>query len=87
MVDGAEAAAVDVDDGVAAGEFDRGKPGVQPPFSDPLTYSATANRDGSIDLVRRATTVIVIAGDKVPSVHLPYRTYRSQPPPVCTQPR
>ncbi|MEU3597147.1 radical SAM protein [Streptomyces sp. NPDC006798] len=47
-----------------------GIPGVRPPFSDPLTYSATFNRDGALDLVRRAATVVVIAGDKVPSVHL-----------------
>ncbi|MFH9071337.1 radical SAM protein [Streptomyces alboflavus] len=47
-----------------------GKPAVDPPLSDPLTYSATTNRTQAVDLLHRADRVVVIAGDKVPSVHL-----------------
>lgn len=47
-----------------------GKPHVAAPHSDPLTYSTTANRDDAIRLLRDAEEVIVIGGDKVPSVHL-----------------
>ncbi|MFD8970386.1 radical SAM protein [Streptomyces sp. NPDC059568] len=41
-----------------------------PPQSDPLTYSATLNRDNAIQLLRDAEVVVVVAGDAVPSVHL-----------------
>ncbi|MEO3810756.1 hypothetical protein ABGB17_17280 [Sphaerisporangium sp. B11E5] len=47
-----------------------GKPTVEPPQSDPLTYSATVNRDDAIHLLRDAEIVVVVAGDAVPSVHL-----------------
>ncbi|MCX4966332.1 radical SAM protein [Streptomyces sp. NBC_00654] len=47
-----------------------GKPTVEPPQSDRLTYSTTVNRDTAIQLLRDAAIVIVIAGDAVPSVHL-----------------
>jgi radical SAM superfamily enzyme with C-terminal helix-hairpin-helix motif len=47
-----------------------GRPGVEPPLSDPLTYSATVNREDAIRLLRDAEAVVVVAGDKVPSVHL-----------------
>jgi len=47
-----------------------GRPGVEPPVSDPLTYSATVNRKDAIRLLRDADVVVVVAGDKVPSVHL-----------------
>ncbi|QKW53559.1 radical SAM protein [Streptomyces buecherae] len=47
-----------------------GKPAVEPPQSDPLTYSTTVNRDTAIQLLRDAEIVVVIAGDAVPSVHL-----------------
>lgn len=47
-----------------------GKPAVEPPQSDPLTYSATVNRDNAIQLLRDAEAVVVVAGDAVPSVHL-----------------
>lgn len=47
-----------------------GVPSVAPPLSDALTYSATANRDHAIGLLRDAVIVVVIAGDAVPSVHL-----------------
>ncbi len=40
------------------------------PLSDPLTYSATINRDEAITKLRNASTVVIIAGDAVPSVHL-----------------
>ncbi|MCQ8773086.1 radical SAM protein [Streptomyces telluris] len=46
------------------------RPAVPPPLSDRLTYSTTANRDQAVDLLRDAEAVVVIAGDKVPSVHL-----------------
>lgn len=42
----------------------------EPPLSDPLTYSATVNRENAIGLLRDAEIVVVVAGDKVPSVHL-----------------
>ena len=47
-----------------------GAPSVAPPQSDPRTYSATVNRDRTIQVLRDATVVVVVAGDKVPSVHL-----------------
>ncbi|MFE2037302.1 radical SAM protein [Streptomyces scopuliridis] len=47
-----------------------GASGVEPPLSDPLTYSATVNRAEAIELLTSADIVVVIAGDKVPSVHL-----------------
>ncbi|MEU5417843.1 radical SAM protein [Streptomyces sp. NPDC020667] len=47
-----------------------GQPALPPPFSDRLTYSATVNRDRAIALLGEAEAVVVIAGDKVPSVHL-----------------
>ncbi|MEV3853114.1 radical SAM protein [Streptomyces sp. NPDC050095] len=47
-----------------------GTPSVAPPLSDPLTYSATDNRETAVELLRKAEGVIVIGGDKVPSVHL-----------------
>ncbi|MEU9373689.1 radical SAM protein [Streptomyces sp. NPDC048255] len=47
-----------------------GKPSVEPPLSDRLTYSVTVNRDVAVQLLRDAEIVIVIAGDAVPSVHL-----------------
>lgn len=47
-----------------------GQPRVEPPLSDPLTYSATVNRDDAVRLLRDALAVVVVAGDKVPSVHL-----------------
>ncbi|MGH3622438.1 MAG: radical SAM protein [Sciscionella sp.] len=45
-------------------------PYTAPPLSDPLTYSATINRDAAIKILRDATLVVVVAGDAVPSVHL-----------------
>ncbi|MEV6981737.1 radical SAM protein [Sphaerisporangium sp. NPDC051017] len=47
-----------------------GRPTVEPPESDPLTYSTTVNRDNAIQLLRDAEIVVVVAGDAVPSVHL-----------------
>ncbi|MEV0928790.1 radical SAM protein [Streptomyces spongiicola] len=47
-----------------------GKPTVEPPLSDRLTYSVTVNRDDAVRLLRDAEIVVVIAGDAVPSVHL-----------------
>lgn len=47
-----------------------GRPLRDPPLSDPLTYSATVNRQDAISLLRDAEIVVVVAGDKVPSVHL-----------------
>ncbi|MFE9424299.1 radical SAM protein [Kitasatospora sp. NPDC006697] len=47
-----------------------GGPLVEPPESDPLTYSTTVNRDDAIQILRDAEIVLVIAGDAVPSVHL-----------------
>jgi radical SAM superfamily enzyme with C-terminal helix-hairpin-helix motif len=47
-----------------------GRPLEDPPLSDPLTYSATVNRPDAIRLLRDAEVVVVVAGDKVPSVHL-----------------
>lgn len=45
-------------------------PFVDPPLSDPRTYSTTINRDVAIELLCDAAVVVVIAGDAVPSVHL-----------------
>ncbi|MBP2400733.1 radical SAM protein [Streptomyces syringium] len=47
-----------------------GQPAVQPPLSDRLTYSATVNRYRALALLHDAAAVVVVAGDKVPSVHL-----------------
>ena len=47
-----------------------GAPSIPPPQSDPRTYSATVNRDQAIQVLADATIVVVVAGDKVPSVHL-----------------
>lgn len=47
-----------------------GAPSVARPQSDPRTYSATVNRDRTIQVLRDATVVVVVAGDKVPSMHL-----------------
>ncbi|GIF45225.1 radical SAM protein [Actinoplanes xinjiangensis] len=51
-------------------ELNGGEPLTPPPVSDPLTYSASQNRGNAIKLLRDAATVIVVAGDAVPSVHL-----------------
>lgn len=42
----------------------------EPPLSDPLTYSMSTNRDNALKLLHDADTVVVVAGDAVPSVHL-----------------
>ncbi|MGH3849587.1 MAG: radical SAM protein, partial [Pseudonocardiaceae bacterium] len=47
-----------------------GAPSIPPPQSDPRTYSATVNRDRATQIMANATVVVVVAGDKVPSVHL-----------------
>ncbi|MGH3927987.1 MAG: hypothetical protein ACRDTT_34845, partial [Pseudonocardiaceae bacterium] len=47
-----------------------GAPFIAPPQSDPRTYSATVNRDRAIQILADAIIVVVVAGDKVPSVHL-----------------
>ncbi|MEU7244897.1 radical SAM protein [Streptomyces sparsogenes] len=47
-----------------------GRPAVTPPLSDRGTYSVTVNRDKAVELLRDAEAVVVVAGDKVPSVHL-----------------
>ena len=47
-----------------------GGPLTAPPVSDPLTYSASTNRDTAIKLLGGADIVVVVAGDAVPSVHL-----------------
>lgn len=47
-----------------------GRPHVEAPASDPLTYAATANRESAVQLLHDAERVVVIGGDKVPSVHL-----------------
>ena len=43
---------------------------MEPPLSDALTYSATANRGEALKILADATMTVVIAGDAVPSVHL-----------------
>lgn len=40
------------------------------PLSDPLTYSATTNREQALRLLAEADLTVVIGGDAVPSVHL-----------------
>lgn len=45
-------------------------PFIPPPQSDPRTYSATVNRDRAAQILADATVVAIVAGDKVPSVHL-----------------
>lgn len=50
-----------------------GAPFVTEPLSDQLTYSATANRGGALQILADAEAVVVIAGDAVPSVHLQAR--------------
>jgi radical SAM superfamily enzyme with C-terminal helix-hairpin-helix motif len=47
-----------------------GRPYVEPPLSDPLTYSVTASREQALKVLADAKIVVVIAGDAVPSVHL-----------------
>jgi radical SAM superfamily enzyme with C-terminal helix-hairpin-helix motif len=47
-----------------------GAPSIPPPQSDPQTYSATVNRDRAIQVLADSTVVVVVAGDKVPSIHL-----------------
>lgn len=47
-----------------------GRPYTEPPLSDPLTYSATASREQALKIIADAETIVVIAGDAVPSVHL-----------------
>ncbi len=47
-----------------------GQPLEEQPLSDPWTYSATVNRPEAIRLLHDADIVVVVAGDKVPSVHL-----------------
>jgi len=47
-----------------------GRPYVEPPLSDSLTYSATSNREQALKILADATMVLVISGDAVPSVHL-----------------
>lgn len=51
-------------------ELNGGEPMTPSPQSDPLTYSATSNRGNAIKHLRDAATVIIVAGDAVPSVHL-----------------
>lgn len=51
-------------------ELNGGQPCTPAPLSDPLTYSATVNRGAVLKLLGDATTVVVVAGDAVPSVHL-----------------
>src|ERR1022692_3882184 len=46
------------------------RPHAEPPLSDPLTYSATADREQALQVLADAETIVVIAGDAVPSVHL-----------------
>lgn len=47
-----------------------GRPHVDPPLSDPLTYSATISRGEAMRVLADAKVTVVIAGDAVPSVHL-----------------
>jgi radical SAM superfamily enzyme with C-terminal helix-hairpin-helix motif len=47
-----------------------GTPSIAAPHSDPRTYSATMNRDQAIQTLTDATVVVIVAGDKVPSMHL-----------------
>ncbi|MGI5185406.1 radical SAM protein [Dactylosporangium sp. CA-152071] len=47
-----------------------GVPLTEPPLSDAHTYSDTVNRADALRLLRDAQTVVVVAGDAVPSVHL-----------------
>jgi radical SAM superfamily enzyme with C-terminal helix-hairpin-helix motif len=47
-----------------------GRPCVELPLSDPLTYSATASREHALKILADAKMVVIIAGDAVPSVHL-----------------
>ena len=50
-----------------------GRPFAEPPLSDQLTYSATVNRTGALQILADAAVLVVIAGDAVPSVHLQAR--------------
>lgn len=50
-----------------------GRPHMEPPLSDPLTYSATASRGEALKILADARMTVVIAGDAVPSVHLQAR--------------
>lgn len=47
-----------------------GRPFVPAPHSDQLTYSATVNRANALKILADAETVVVIAGNAVPSQHL-----------------
>ncbi len=47
-----------------------GRPHVEPPLSDRLTYSGTASRGDALKILADARMVVVIAGDAVPSIHL-----------------
>ncbi|TDC91964.1 radical SAM protein [Actinomadura sp. 7K507] len=47
-----------------------GRAFTEPPLSDPLTYSATVNREQTLELLADAEVTVVIGGDAVPSVHL-----------------
>jgi len=47
-----------------------GEPFQPASLTDPLTYSATGNRAEAVKVLRDAEVVVVIAGGKVPSVHL-----------------
>ncbi len=51
-------------------ELNGGEPLTPGPLSDPLTYSASSNRGNAIKLLQDAATVVVVAGDAVPSMHL-----------------
>ena len=46
---------------------------MDPPLSDPLTYSATISRGEAMQVLADAKVTVVIAGDAVPSVHLQAR--------------
>lgn len=50
-----------------------GRPHVDSPLSDPLTYSATVGRPNALRILADARVTVVIAGDAVPSVHLQAR--------------
>ncbi len=50
-----------------------GRPFVDAPLTDPLTYSASASRSDALGILADAEVIVVIAGDAVPSVHLQAR--------------
>lgn len=62
-----EVAYVTIDDVRWQGNGDA--PLTAPPLSDKWTYAATANRPRALELIAEAPMVVVVAGDKVPSVH------------------